>query len=111
MEAEAGVMMEMMKKGFRDQKNPYGESWEKLSDGTKFDKTGAIQKSFKSTSTPTSAKIESNLDFAIYHQTGTKRLPQRKMLPDGEGGGLEGSTWQKPMHEVLSKVVERIMRK
>lgn len=110
MEAEAGVMKEMLKKGFKDQVDPYGKKWEKNSDGSKFDRTGAIQKSFNTSYTENSAKIESDLDFAIYHQTGTKRLPQRRMIPDNDGGGLEHSTWQKPMHDVLSKVIERIMR-
>lgn len=110
MQAEAGVMGEMLKKGFKDQIDPYGDKWDKNSDGSKFDRNGAIQKSFKTSYTEDSAKIESTLDFAIYHQTGTKRLPQRRMIPDGNSGGLEHSTWQKPVHDVLSKVVERIMK-
>lgn len=109
MEAEAGVMGQLLRQGFRDQLDPYGNKWEKNSDGSKFDRNGAIQKSFKTSYTDDSAKIESDLDFAIFHQTGTKRLPQRRMLPDDASGGLEKSTWQAPMHLVLSKVVRRIM--
>ena len=109
MEAEAGVMGHLLRQGFRDQIDPYGNKWEKNNDGSRFDRAGTIQKSFKTSYTDDSAKIESDLDFAIFHQTGTKRLPQRRMIPDEAGGGLEHSTWQAPMHLVLSKVVKRIM--
>ena len=109
MEAEAGVMGQLLRQGFRDQIDPYGNKWEKNNDGSRFDRAGTIQKSFKTSYTDDSAKIESDLDFAIFHQTGTKRLPQRRMIPDEAGGGLEHSTWQAPMHLVLSKVVRRIM--
>ena len=109
MEAEAGVMGHLLRQGFKNQTDPYGNKWEKNNDGSRFDRAGTIQKSFKTSYTDDSAKIESDLDFAIFHQTGTKRLPQRRMIPDEAGGGLEHSTWQAPMHLVLSKVVRRIM--
>lgn len=111
MEAEAGVMGQLLRQGFKNQVDPYGQKWEKNNDGSKFDRNNAIQNSFKTSYTDDSAKIESDLEFAIYHQTGTKRLPKRRMLPDGASGGLERSTWEKPMHEVLAKVVKRIMEK
>lgn len=110
MKEEARVMEEMLKKGFKDQVDPYGQKWDKNSDGSKFDRNGAIQKSFKISYAKNFAKIESDLEFTKYHQTGTKRLPQRKMVPDSSSGGLEHSTWQAPIHGVLSKVVERIMK-
>lgn len=76
----------LIKEGFKDQKDPYGNSWDLDKTGTVFDPKHTIEKAFKVETTDTGVLITNTLDYAIYHQTGTETLPQRMMVPDSDKG-------------------------
>lgn len=76
----------LIREEFRDQKDPYGNSWDPDKTGTVFDPKHSIQRAFKVEKTATGVEVYNTLDFAIYHQTGTDKLPQRMMLPDPNKG-------------------------
>jgi len=76
----------LIKEGFKDQKDPYGNSWDPDKTGTVFDPKHTIERAFKVETTDTGVLITNTLDFAIYHQTGTETLPQRMMVPDSDKG-------------------------
>lgn len=76
----------LIKEGFKDQKDPYGNSWEPDKAGTVFDPKHTIERAFNVETTDTGVLITNTLDFAIYHQTGTETLPQRMMVPDSDKG-------------------------
>ena len=63
----------LIKEGFKDQKDPYGNSWDPDKTGTVFDPKHTIERAFKVETTDTGVLITNTLDFAIYHQTGTDR--------------------------------------
>ena len=106
MQAESTTMLDQVEKAFSKQVSPYNETWPPIKDGERFDLARGLRNSFKGSYTPTSAKIESPLKYAIYHQYGTKHLPARKMIPE-EGKGF--GNWKGPILTTARKVLKSTM--
>lgn len=75
---------------FRSQTDPDGNKWSALKPSTLRTKkvnrdkiltrTGTLSQSFQSEVNRNSLRIFSNSDYAIYHQTGTVKMDQRKIV-------------------------------
>lgn len=73
---------------FITQKAPDGQSWipsrrAEREGGQTLTDTGRLRGSFLFSSTPNSASVFTNLSYAVYHQSGTPRMPERPMLGMG----------------------------
>lgn len=78
---EEGV--ELVKRGFESTADPYGRGWAPLKcrKGKILQATGQLRR-FRYRVQGTTAIIGGGADYGQYHQTGTKRMPARKMIPD-----------------------------
>lgn len=45
-------------------------------------RTGTLRQNFLQFSTPAQAGIGNRISYSLFHQDGTERLPQRRLLPD-----------------------------
>jgi phage gpG-like protein len=76
---------------FDTQRDPYGGAWTPLKPATIKRKgssrilvdSGALKDSVRVDASGSKVRILMN-DYALFHQTGTSRLPVRKILPDDE---------------------------
>lgn len=107
MKEESILLLNLLRQGFSKQTDPYGAKWPMTNDGKPFDKNNVIKSSFSSSFTSNSASIISSLEFAKYHQTGTRHLPQRRMIPE-EQYGL--GNWRKPILNCARKVIRESMK-
>jgi len=100
---------EIIHEQFRDQVDPYGRAWEPDKTGTVFDPNHKIENSFRWKKTNKGILIWNTLDYAIYHQTGTDKLPQRMMLP-GSTNGLS-NRWKDSLFIAFSDAVHGRVKK
>jgi phage virion morphogenesis protein len=72
--------------GFRDGVDPTGAPWQPLKKraGKILRKTGRLANSFTARPTDSGFVVGTNTDYATYHQQGTRRMPQRAMVPVGQ---------------------------
>lgn len=87
--AKATVFMERQTKlNFAKESDPDGKKWAALSPNTLRQKktnailreTSASANSIASTSAGLIGAVSASTEYGIYHQTGTKKMPQRKFL-------------------------------
>jgi phage gpG-like protein len=67
--------------------DPYGSAWAERMKSYSWpilDRTGRLKGSLLVQAQGENISVEYNNDIASYHQDGTKRLPQRKLAPDGD---------------------------
>jgi phage gpG-like protein len=87
---------------------PSGARWEtrKPPTGTWpiLEKTGRMRKSYHVAATATGVTITNNVPYAGFHQTGTKNMVARKVLPDA---GLP-QAWRDRIDEAVATELERI---
>lgn len=88
----AAAALAQVKKEFRGSVDPYGTPWAplKVRKGKPLLNTGVLRSSFTATATPHGFEIGSAAAYATFHQTGTRFIPARAMLP--VDGNL-GPTW------------------
>lgn len=72
--------------GFQASKDPYGAGWAPLKRraGQPLRDTGRLANSFTFEASPTQVRVWTNVAYAGYHQTGTKKMVARKMVPDDD---------------------------
>lgn len=86
----ARKQLDKISQQFSSQTDPDGNKWASLKESTLRTKkvnrdkiltrTGALAKSFQSEVTRNSLRIYSESDYGIYHQTGTVKMEQRKIV-------------------------------
>ena len=96
-------MQNLVLQGFNSKTDPYGKKWEKLKDGTSFDRYSTVKKAFTYSNTPTSVTVKNELPFASYLQFGTKHIPARYMIPTQE---LGLGNWAIPIKEAFSSAIQ-----
>lgn len=80
----------LIAEGFREQKSPYGRRWPARKDPKSgshpiLDKTGKLKRSWSVKARGKGLLIRTTgVDYARYHQSGTKRMPARRMVPEGK---------------------------
>lgn len=85
--------------------DPYGQTWARLADGrpSHLTETGAMRQFDVSPMSGAGVSIVAGASYAAYHQSGTRYMPQRKLLPDA---GLPES-WAEALHEAVQEASER----
>lgn len=83
-EVAAGVLR-LLAGEFRGSVDPYGNAWAPLKwrKGKPLVKTGTMRDTLTAYPTASGVRIMAGVDYAIYHQQGTARMPARKILPSG----------------------------
>jgi phage virion morphogenesis protein len=78
----------MIWQGFEAERDPWGKSWAPLKNPSKrraggkiLRDTGRLFNSIGYTVTPTSVSVGTSIEYGVFHQMGTKRMPARKFLP------------------------------
>lgn len=74
---------------FSEQRDPYGVAWAALKGrtGPILKRSGRLARSFQTSNVnETGFDLESSVDYAVHHQYGTARIPQRMMLPIKQKG-------------------------
>jgi phage virion morphogenesis protein len=80
-------LIELVKEGFDRQSDPSGRAWARLKvrRGRILQDTGRLKGGWHRTATTAaSVSVGPSVKYATYHQTGTRRMVARKMVPDGE---------------------------
>lgn len=68
---------------FSQSRDPYGKPWDPVArGGMPLIDTGIMRNSVRGYHDANGARVAVEIEYASYHQTGTKRIKQRKMLPD-----------------------------
>jgi len=75
----------LVKKEFRASTDPYGKAWAKLKyrQGKPLQNTGIMASSVHTGPNADGFYIEIDTSYAVYHQSGTKRIPKRQIIPEG----------------------------
>lgn len=68
------------------------------------EKSGRMRKEYHISATATGVAVTSNTPYAGFHQTGTKNMPARRVLPEA---GLP-QTWRDQIDEAVAAELERI---
>jgi phage gpG-like protein len=90
-QAQAEVAVTLVGEGFENEEDPYGVKWEpkKVDDGRKVlhGETSSLRTGFHVESAGKNGfQIEPSVEYAAYHQSGGRTLPQRMMVPSGRKG-------------------------
>jgi len=97
----------LVSEGFRGQKDPYGGRWKGRKSGggsALLVQTGALRSSFHTSSVSASGfTISSGVAYSVFHQSGTKSMPARMMLP--KENDVPGP-WEQAFDEVAEEVLE-----
>lgn len=91
--------------GFKHERNPYGSAWRglKYRSGRILQDTGRLRSSFTMREvTARGFRIGSAVQYGIYHQRGTSRLPQRAMVPFAR---RMPPKWGRAFHDTAREVI------
>lgn len=126
----AAAGMKLVGDEFRKQQDPYGKAWAPLArertrdrrarlraiakgktprGGKVLHKTGRMENSAGASATGRLVNVVVPVDYAGFHQGGTKAIPQRKILPDAQGG--IPSAWQKMLRKESALLIAQKMGK
>lgn len=109
---------EAIQRQFDDGVDPYGQEWAPLAESTlaqtpdrqggPLDNTGAMRAGILvAPSSGAGITITFDADYAQFHQTGTKNMPARKILPEEE----LPESWEEAIAEAVSDAAERTMKR
>lgn len=103
----AAETLDRVKEGFRSERDPYSKKWKekKVDDRRKVlsGRTGRLkQYQVKSLGTQ-SFTVGPIVNYARYHQTGTRYMVARKMVPDERG---IPKSWERDFEEIIVEVLE-----
>lgn len=101
--------------GFANGRDPYGVSWAPLSPATlsrgrsapPLTDTGAMSGSMRSIAGETQIVLSAPTRYASFHQTGTKHMPSRPILP----GETLPETWTADIVDACTAALERKLGK
>ena len=124
----AAVATKMLADEFRESRNPYGDAWKPVfrkrrrdriargrriasGQGVRADKPLVDSGRLRAAATAKSADVSGGsmvriripVDYASYHQDGTKHIARRQIVPDAAGG--LGPIWRQAMNRELERLV------
>lgn len=102
----AEEVIELVREGFERESDPYGAKWAGLKSrsGRILQDTGGLRSSFhRKALSETSTTVGAGKSYARYHQDGTKRMPARKMVPDGDIPG----EWRSRINEIAALAIKQ----
>ncbi len=104
----AEELISKVKDGFRETTDPYGKAWarKKIRDGRKVlsGKTGNLKGGWHyRRANKGGFVISPGVGYAAFHQSGTKKMVARKMVPDSRGLPPE---WAKALEEVADEALK-----
>jgi phage gpG-like protein len=119
----AAVTVKLVADEFRESRNPYGEPWAPVARNRPRDQrararggarakrgdkplvdTGVMRGSVAARVTGTQIRVMIPVEYASYHQTGTRNMVRRQMLPDGATGGL-GPIWTAALNREAGRIL------
>lgn len=112
----AGVMEEMSRDSFRNE-SVRPKEWEELAASTLAAKKGRggllidssdLVHSFETVLGSNQAEVGTNVFYAPFHQTGTKKMPARPFMPLDESNQLTEEA-QAEMKDILERTVKKAM--
>jgi hypothetical protein len=112
MSAELGATISgLIQDGFSKATDPYGHVWapRKLARGRStpphlpLNLTGAMKGSFVVSTSHDGVRVDNPVVYTGFHQTGTRFIDARKMLPDESGLG----DWEEPMRRTALGVMAK----
>jgi|1185.fasta_scaffold00036_10 phage virion morphogenesis protein len=94
--------------GFRAERDPYGVPWKRLKyrEGRILRDTGRMAASVATAATARGFRLDMPVEYAAVHQYGSKRVPQRQMIPMDSTGGL-GPIWGAAFEETARDLLEK----
>jgi phage gpG-like protein len=96
MEEVGQYLVSRIETGFKKEVDPYNKKWQPLSPATISEKerkgyplkiltrTGTMRSSIRYTVKRKSVQIVVDTKYATFHQTGTRKMPKRQIIPDGK---------------------------
>lgn len=103
MKAVGSEMLSLVDQGFDAQKNPYGRSWAKIRRaGRILQKTGVMRNSFKVLHRGSAVSVFASVNYAAFHQFGTKHMVRRMMVPGKSG---LPRAWRMSLDEAVNEAI------
>jgi hypothetical protein len=99
------LLEDVITEQFANGTDPYGEKWAAKADGSPshLEDSGALS-AFDIRALPGSGIVVSfGEDYAQYHQSGTSKMAQRRLVPDE--GDFNRSLWYAPIVEAYSNAI------
>lgn len=100
-EAIASDMENFLDNEFILKKDPSGKKWPITKKGWPFDPHGTVHDSINIKVDGNEINIDSTKPYTIFHQDGTKYLPQRQIFPD--------ENLPKKWEETIERTIDRIL--
>ncbi len=69
--------------------------------------TGRMRNSFSAQPTSTGFQVVTSVDYAKYHQYGTKHMPRRQLIPETNTGGL-GPLWGSALETEATTIIQQL---
>lgn len=103
--AEAGL--KLIAAEFRSSMSPYGATWAPLKyrKGKPLVKTGAMRDGFTASPLANGVRFQASVDYAIYHQTGTRSMVARPILP--RSGQALPDAWRERITALYTRSARR----
>lgn len=98
------------RRDFQNGTDPYGEAWAKgkKESGKTLVDTGYLRASGEPVSiTPNGFRFRVYAPYGVFHQSGTKRMPQRMIVPSGLYGL---GKWGEPFNRVAAAKVRALLK-
>lgn len=103
----AEEVIELIREGFEKEQDPYGRPWEPLKarEGKILQDEGRLRNSFhRVRSSARGFTVASGADYGGFHQSGTRTIPQRRMVPSG---GRLPPAWSRAIETIATDVISR----
>lgn len=105
-EKTAPVVEQLIEKEFLSTKSPYGDRWAALKRPTGLPPIRGLKDYFHVVSHNNVVHVGNEKFYAKFHQTGTRFMPARKFLPDGQ----LSTAWRKKIVPEINKLVLNILK-
>lgn len=100
-EKTAPVVEKLIEREFLSTKSPYGDRWAALKRPTGLPPIRGLKDYFHVVSHNNVVHVGNEKFYAKFHQTGTRFMPARKFLPEGQ----LSPTWRDKIYKALTKAV------
>ena len=109
-EAIGEEALDLVQEGFGDSTDPYGSRWADKADGSACNlvgPTGNLRRGWHRKSVSADqVTIGPSVFYASYHQSGTRRMPARRMVPDD---GDIPAGWEKTITEAAEEMLRELL--
>ncbi len=104
MRALGEEVQKLIQEEFDGRTDPYEAPWEPTQRTNPIlEDTGKLRRGFRMESGATTFRIRNDVDYATFHQYGTRYLVPRKMIPDTTHGQELPRRWSKRLQKVMSE--------